>query len=826
MGFVLKFAEIAVDAPTGYNRTFSYSIPNTLAVKRGHSVIVPFGPQLRQGIVMEVSEEAQVENTRDILEISDSEELIDDLHLKIVSWLSGYYMCSLFEAASLMIPPGSRTREITWITVSELNISSVEKFRISRFQEEILDYLATNGRSRLNKITSRFGQNARSAISSLEEYGMIIKDVERTKNAVSARFKLVPRLTKVGIEALNKQELGRAYRQKEFMQSLYNEETLLTMPEARKSFGASAVNAVLKKGFINQERIQIFRDPLKGRTYNNAPQIKLKKEQKEALFTIKNMLQNPEDNPRAILVYGVTGSGKTEVYIEAVKECISLSKNAIILVPEIALTPQTIERFESRFKGQVAVSHSGLSAGERYDQWWKIKNGEYRVVIGSRGAIFAPLPNIGLIVLDEEHEWTYKQSESTPRYHAREVAMQIAGISRAVILLGSASPDLESFMRAKRGRYEFAELKERFIPNSRVNDVSGSDLASVSVVDMREELKAGNRDVLSRSLYEAIEETLKAGEQTILFLNRRGASSFVQCRSCGSVIKCGSCDISLTYHSQYDRLVCHYCGRHRLSPSNCPSCRENSLGRYGLGTQSVAELIDELFPSANALRWDRDVATRLKQYESILAKFRSGHSKILIGTQLIAKGHHLPNVTLVGVISADIGLNMPDFRSGEKAFQTLCQVSGRAGRGERPGRVIIQTYQPEHYAVIAASKQDYFSFFDIEATYRRLNAYPPFSRLIKLVRQDTNNSKVEREAKDLANELLDERNKWGLSDTDVFGPLPAFPSRVRGKYRWQITLKGPNPRILLDKVYQSTYGAHRRAGLNGWSVDINPVSFT
>ena len=263
----MKFAEIAVDAPTGYNRTFSYSIPNTLVVKPGHSVIVPFGPQLRQGIVMEVLEEAQVENTRDILEVSDSEELIDDLHLKIVSWLSGYYMCSLFEAASLMIPPGSRTREITWITASEIVFTSEAVIQvISRFQKEILDYLATNGRARLDKITSRFGQNARSAISSLEEYGMIIKDVKRSKNSVSARFKLVPRLTKVGIEALNRQELGRAYRQKEFMQSLYSEETPLTMPEARKSFGTSAVNAVLKKGFINQERIQTFRDPLEGRT--------------------------------------------------------------------------------------------------------------------------------------------------------------------------------------------------------------------------------------------------------------------------------------------------------------------------------------------------------------------------------------------------------------------------------------------------------------------------------------------------------------------------------------------------------------------------------
>ena len=355
----MKFAEIAVDAPAGYNRTFSYSIPKSLVVNPGHSVIVPFGPQLRQGIVIEVSNEAQVENTRDVHEVSDSRELIDDLHLKIVSWMSEYYMCSLFEAASLMIPPGSRTREITWITSSELNVSSIEKSKISRFQEDIMNYLRANGRSRLDRITSRFGQNARSAITTLEEHGLIVRDVERSKSTVSARFKLVPRITNIGIEALNSQEMDRAYRQKDFMQSLYRGDTSLTMAESRKFFGVSVVNAVLKKGFINQEKIQIFRDPLRGITYDNPPPVKLKKEQERAFSTIRNMLQNPESDPRAILVYGVTGSGKTEVYIEAVKECIALGKSAIILVPEIALTPQTVERFESRFQGQVAVSHSG-----------------------------------------------------------------------------------------------------------------------------------------------------------------------------------------------------------------------------------------------------------------------------------------------------------------------------------------------------------------------------------------------------------------------------------------------------------------------------------
>jgi len=826
VGLVLKFAEIAVDAPAGYGRTFSYSIPDGLVVNPGHLVIVPFGPRSRQGIVIEVSGEPQVEKTRDIIEISDTRVLVDPLHLKIISWLSEYYMCSLFEAASLMIPPGIRTREIIWISASGSKRSSEETFKISRFQGDIMEYLGTNERFRLDKIVSRFGRGARSAIKALEEYGLVVRHVERSRTSVSERFKFVPRVTKAAVDALNKQELDRAHKQKEFIQTLQIRKNDLTMPEARKLFGASAVNSVLKKGFITQEKIQIFRDPLRGKIYDAAPSLSLREEQEEALCVIKNMLQHPEHNPRAILLYGVTGSGKTEVYIEAVKECIALGKNAIVLVPEIALTPQTIQRFESRFQGQVAISHSGLSVGERYDQWWKIKNGEYQVVIGSRGAIFAPLPDIGLIVLDEEHEWTYKQNESSPRYHAREVAMQIAGISRSVVLLGSASPDLESFIRSKRGRYEFAELRQRFIPHSRVNDIGRSELASVSVVDMREELKVGNRDILSRSLYQSIDETLKLGEQIILFLNRRGASSFVQCRSCGSVIKCGSCDISLTYHSQYDRLVCHYCGRNRLFPSNCPSCTEDSLGRYGLGTQSVAKRIDELFPDANALRWDRDVATRPKQYESIIDQFSSRSSSILIGTQLVAKGHHFPNVTLVGVISADIGLNMPDFRSGEKVFQTLCQVSGRAGRGERPGKVIIQTYQPEHYAVVAASKQDYRSFFDMESAYRKLNAYPPFTRLIRLVREDTNNSRAEKQAKGLVNELFDERNKWGLSDTDVFGPLPAFPSRVKGRYRWQIILKGPNPRILLDKVNQLAYDGNRAEGLNGWSVDINPVSVT
>ncbi|MEC8890777.1 MAG: primosomal protein N' [Chloroflexota bacterium] len=824
----MEFAEIAVNSPTGHSRTFSYSVPRDLSLSEGHSVLVPFGQQILQGIVFSVDGVASVENTRDVLDLTDEQPFLDETRLSLARWISEHYMCTLFDAAALMIPPGGRTRNFIWLSSRNqaTEICPNTESRLSDFQRDILEHVSSAGRVRLDRLILRFGQNARSAVGKLVDLMLLDRETVLQKSQVKPRFLYVPLATKLGIRTLKSDSFGRSFKQKELVATLASDKSLITMAEARSQFGSTVVKAALDKGFIEQRQERLFREPLEGRTYKTALPVKLNDEQQLSVKAIVEMLDKPHINPRSILLYGVTGSGKTEVYLDSVQHCLERGKKALVLVPEIALTPQTIERFASRFPGEIAVMHSGLSLGERFDQWWKIRGGEYNIVIGSRGAVFAPQPDLGLVVIDEEHEWTYKQNDSNPKYHARDVAMQLAGVTRAAVILGSASPDIESYIRARRERYRFAKLTKRFLPEARAQHGEGmDDLATVKVVDMREELRKGNRDIFSDSLHSAIDETISRGEQIILFLNRRGSSSFSQCRSCGYVLQCGSCDIALTFHSDDQRLACHYCGRRRRLIYECPSCKSDSIGKYGIGTQAVAERIRELFPEVNVIRWDRDAATNMAQYEDILKTFRSGCSQILVGTQLIAKGHHLPGVTLVGVISADTGLGIPDFRAGERAFQVLCQVAGRAGRGEYPGRVIIQTYQPDHYAIIAAAKQDYLSFYEAESSYRRMYAYPPYSRLIRLVYQHTNKVTAEHEAHNLSETILNQKSRWGISDTDVIGPTPTFPSRLRGSYRWQIILRGPNPRSLLDKVYFAVNNAGKGKMPRGWFIDIDPVSF-
>ncbi len=824
----MEFAEIAVNSPTGHSRTFSYSVPKDLSLSEGHSVLVPFGQQILQGIVFSVDDVASVENTRDVLDLTDEQPFLDETRLSLARWISEHYMCTLFDAAALMIPPGGRTRNFIWLSSRNqaTEICPNTESRLSDFQRDILEHVSSAGRVRLDRLILRFGQNARSAVGKLVDLMLLDRETVLQKSQVKPRFLYVPLATKLGIRTLKSDSFGRSFKQKELVATLASDKSLITMAEARSQFGSTVVKAALDKGFIEQRQERLFREPLEGRTYKTALPVKLNDEQQLSVKAIVEMLDKPHINPRSILLYGVTGSGKTEVYLDSVQHCLERGKKALVLVPEIALTPQTIERFASRFPGEIAVMHSGLSLGERFDQWWKIRGGEYNIVIGSRGAVFAPQPDLGLVVIDEEHEWTYKQNDSNPKYHARDVAMQLAGVTRAAVILGSASPDIESYIRARRERYRFAKLTKRFLPEARAQHGEGmDDLATVKVVDMREELRKGNRDIFSDSLHSAIDETISRGEQIILFLNRRGSSSFSQCRSCGYVLQCGSCDIALTFHSDDQRLACHYCGRRRRLIYECPSCKSDSIGKYGIGTQAVAERIRELFPEVNVIRWDRDAATNMAQYEDILKTFRSGCSQILVGTQLIAKGHHLPGVTLVGVISADTGLGIPDFRAGERAFQVLCQVAGRAGRGEYPGRVIIQTYQPDHYAIIAAAKQDYLSFYEAESSYRRMYAYPPYSRLIRLVYQHTNKVTAEHEAHNLSETILNQKSRWGISDTDVIGPTPTFPSRLRGSYRWQIILRGPNPRSLLDKVYFAVNNAGKGKMPRGWFIDIDPVSF-
>lgn len=818
---LLKFVEVAVDSPGSGNRTFTYLIPAGLNLELGHSVIVPFGNQTKQGIIFGASDTSDLDSVRDVLELTDSNPLIDPIRLELARWISQQYFCTLFQACSLMLPPGARKRKSVWLSVA----SGVEisELKFGEFQTLILKYVSSRNSAQLEKVIAHFGERARRSISRLIEKQVVVPTVKESSVKVRVKYEKLGKITKSGKAALMAGELQKAPKQLVALTYLSNDEnTIRKIATLRSKFGSSSINSLIDKGYLHQEQLEVERDPLNGKLYTPAQPVNLSDSQTYALEQIYELIEKPSIKTRAVLLHGVTGSGKTEVYLEAVSLCISRGKSSLVLVPEIALTPQTIERFSSRFPGKIAVLHSGLSVGERFDQWRKIKANEYQVVVGSRSSIFAPLNNLGLIIIDEEHEWTYKQNDGVPRYHARDVAMQLAGLTSAAVILGSASPDIESYLRAKRGRYRLVELNQRYRPT--VNGTSGRDgrlLAEVNIVDMRAELKSGNNDIFSRQLIAELESTIHKGNQAIIFINRRGFSSFVQCNSCGYVAKCRNCDVSLTFHAESQLLICHYCAQKRRNIKNCLECGSDSIGRYGVGTQHVTEKLNKLYPDVVIDRWDSDAITRHSHYGELLDRFRSGQSQIVVGTQLISKGHHLPNVTLVGVVSADVGLGLPDFRASERVFQTLCQVAGRAGRGVEEGKVIIQTYQPDHYAIKTAATQNYKSFFDIESKNRRNHVQPPYSKIIRLLRQDVDDISGQREAKQLAKLLGEQKQVWGLSDTEILGPTQAFPSRVRGRYRWQLILRGPNPRTLLETISLPGVSDERRSMKRGWVLDVD-----
>jgi primosomal protein N' (replication factor Y) len=535
------------------------------------------------------------------------------------------------------------------------------------------------------------------------------------------------------------------------------------------------------------------------------------------------------------VLHGVTGSGKTEIYLRAVERALAQGRQAIVLVPEIALTPQTVRRFASRFPGSVAVVHSGLSVGERYDTWRRARAGQVRVVVGARSALFTPLPDVGLVILDEEHDDSYKQSPpvAPPYYHARATAIALMRITRGTVLLGSATPDVSTFFRAERGDYHLLSLPDRVIahreriaeltrrlnaPQARYHptdtaDAVYADLPAVHVVDMRQELRAGNRSIFSRLLHSAISEVLERAEQAILFLNRRGTATFIMCRDCGYIAMCPRCSTPLTYHSPREALICHYCGYTTGHITVCPACNSQRIRHFGQGTELIEAAVREEFPKARAIRWDADTVAGADGHDKILRAFAAHRADILIGTQMVAKGLDLPQVTLVGIVSADTALGLPDYRSGERTFQLLTQVAGRAGRGALGGRVVLQSYLPEHYAVRAAARHDYLSFYQQEIAHRRDQRFPPFRRLARLIFQYPTAERAEAEAQ-RARLIIERRISAGqFTATEIIGPTPCFFARRNDLYRWHLVIRSANPAGLLEGVDIS----------EDWIVDIDPV---
>ena len=811
----MKYAEVAVDAPIGESRTLSYGIPPTLVLEPGQMVWVPLGARPVQGIVFQIVDQPQVEATRDVIAPVEPSPLITAPGLDLARWISRYYISSLFQSVAPMLPPGFGSRVRSYIRVAPK--PGAAPAGPARKKSEVMDYLAGKGETRERDLEEVLGKDAEGEIRRLISRGLLQRRWEFSSPRMSHRYECYIRSAGPLAQAGEPADWpgDRAGKQRALFDALSLAPEPLPLSLVNKEYGTSAANGLLSKGLAAQEWIRVEREPALQRqtVESDTAALVLTAEQDHALAEVTAALDRKPGATGPFLLHGVTGSGKTEVYLRALERCVSLGRKGIYLVPEISLTPQTVHRLNTRFPGKVAVLHSRLPIGEQFDQWWRIRAGNYQVVAGPRSALFAPVPDLGLIVIDEEHEWAYKQESPAPYYHARRTALKLAELVGAVVVMGSATPDVETYHRAKRGGYTLLELPRR-IGVQGPNGSGGVNLARVEVCDMRRELKEGNRSIFSRALATALEGCVGRGEQAVLFLNRRGAATVVQCRDCGFQLRCRRCSVALTYHATDMRLLCHQCNGRIRVPRGCPHCSSPRIRYLGLGTQRVVEELRRLVPDVKMVRWDRDTARGPLAHERIMAQFLGGEAQVLIGTQMVAKGLHVPSVSLVGVILADIGLNLPDFRAGERGFQLLCQVAGRAGRGGFPGRVIIQTYNPTNYAVEAAAGQNYGLFYSKEIEFRRQQGNPPFSQLVHMTYLHTNVVACQQGAEKMGHLLRRRAYSRGLTDIEVVGPAPAFPERVRGRYRWHLVLRGRKLHPFLEGVTVP----------QGWAVDVDPVS--
>lgn len=822
----MRYAEVAVDAPVGHSRTFSYSVPRQFTVEPGQLVWVPFGRRVAQGLVVELADSPQVEVTRDILQPIEPSPLVSRVNLELAQWVSRYYLCSLFSAIATVLPPGFEAHVRSQVRFNGGSSggngekpTDGERTDLAAPRPQSTDALAVLGQSgslREREFLKLLGRNGDRELARLIRSGLVLRQVELPRPGIAPRYDSYLFLAGQGGKPGHREGAPDrlSQKQQELLQAVREQATDYSASQANKEFGHGAAEALVRKGLLGRGWVRV--EP--GLVPDSLPEepatsLTLTPEQSDALNRIVGALENPAQMPRTFLLHGVTGSGKTEVYLRAIKHVVDRGQQAIFLVPEIALTPQTLHRVNMRFPGRVAVLHSRLTPRQQFDQWWTIRDGLCDVVVGPRSALFSPVPRLGLIVIDEEHEWTYKQEESLPHYHVRTVAMELSRLTGAPVVLGSATPDVETYHHAQRGRHQLLELPHRIGAPGRSAGNEGADLAEVEVCDMRQELREGNRSIFSRRLQLGLKQCVEQGHQAILFLNRRGAAPIVQCRDCGHVATCARCSVSLTYHSDDGKLWCHRCNRRARSPGSCRQCGSRRIRSLGVGTQRVVEKVEELLPGVRVERWDADATRSGLDAEETMARLNRGETQVLVGTQLVAKGLDVPNVTLVGVVLADVGLYLPDFRSGERAFDLFCQVAGRAGRGKYPGRVFIQTYTPDHYAITAAARQDYAAMFQQEIHARRRMGNPPFNQLVHLVYQDVSATLCQRQAVATARELRHRVHSQGLTDVEIVGPAPGIPSRLRGRYRWHIVLRGRD----LQRFIEGT------SFPKGCTIDVDPV---
>ena len=852
----MRYANVAF--PLSVDQVFTYGVPPQLdpVLQPGVRVLAPFRRTKQEGVVVERLDETDLAPNliKNVSECLDETPMFSPDMLTLTKWMADYYVCSWGVSLYCAVPAAVRSQK-----KEQVRLLPEFSGTLGKVQKKLVALLEAEGELSLNQLARRTGlstQDVRSRIRRLREKGVVETNVihkpkATTQETTVAQLALptadieaeIVQLTNDtgGSEASPPQRpVNRRHaadtKRAEILQLLLDEGAPLATADLMKRVNASAslLRPLERRGVIQITRAQTIRNPLSSESVAPTQPLRLNSAQSTAFAEIQKALashatESSSDNgtkhPPTFLLHGVTGSGKTEVYMQAMADVLENGKSVIVLVPEISLTPQTASRFVGRFGDRVALLHSRLSDGERYDQWHRIQKGEADIVIGPRSAIFAPVPKLGMLIIDEEHSDSYK-SDTAPRYHAREVAQKRSELANCLVLLGSATPSLESFHRTRNGSYRLLNLPDR---------VFDRKMPDVHIVDMRNELKKGNRTIFSELLRSSIEERLVRREQIILFLNRRGHSTYVFCRTCGYVERCDNCSISLTYHRETQQLVCHHCGSKRPTQQACPQCSSDAIRFFGAGTEAVEQEVHKSYPKARVKRFDADSTARKNAHQQILEEFEQQKIDILIGTQMVSKGLDFPNVTLVGVIAADTALNLPDFRASEQTFSLLTQVAGRSGRADLEGVVVIQTYMPEHYSIEAAQKHDYLDFYAQEVVARGALRYPPFAHVATLLLRGKDEQAV-IEASHVARDQLEiwqtdqehalQAPKVEETSVEILGPAPAPLSKIEGKFRWHLLLRSTDPKKIgqLFKRFTDEPPTIIKSKAIEFVIDIDPTN--
>lgn len=813
-----KYVEVVLPLPL--RRAFTYRLPVGLnrEIKVGARVVVPFGRRKLTGYAVvlykTLSEDLEIKESaiKDIYELLDSDPLLTEELIRLTKWTSDYYATSWGEMLKASLPSGINQTAERYFSITESGRDRLSE-SASRASAviKLLDLLETKGETSIRDIVLEFGAaTGNRAIRELLKQDSI-NVVHRTlPTATKIKRQKAVRILEYDLGSNASKPLSAQQEKIISILKSHGGELLFTDLIEFADTGASPIMTLAKRGLIEVFVQEVRRDPLEHAKLPEIEELNLTRAQQDVLGKIVSGLNVNEY--KTFLLHGVTGSGKTEVYIRAMRTALSLGNSAMMLVPEIALTPVFSKRLRAVFGDDVAILHSALSAGERFDEWRRLRSGEARIAIGTRSAVFAPLEDLGLIIVDEEHDGSYRQQDM-PFYHARDVAILRAHNANAVVVLGSATPALESFHNANIGKYDYLNLPNR---------IENRPMAKAELIDMRKVFKDEGSVILSNQLVEAITKTHSKGEQSIILLNRRGFSSFLLCRSCGETIRCKNCEISLTFHKRENKLVCHYCNHREKIPTDCPVCEKQFLHFVGEGTEQISDILNEKFPNFRIARIDRDTTKRKNEMENTLSAFSRGKIDLLVGTQMIAKGHDFHNVTLVGVISVDIGLGLPDFRSAERTFQLLTQVAGRAGRGNLQGKVLIQTFHPEHYALKHAENQAYKDFYEVEAKFRQRFNYPPYVALASILIKHKNLHYAFDNAKILRGCLRNANTKGVCA---VMGPAPAALSKLKGEFRFQILIKARNRTTLRETLENALNEAESTScDLKIVFVEIDPVN--